>query len=433
MNIVMNEKTYSTPKKYTARRYCEYLDCTKYPVFNIEGKTQGRFCKDHKHEGMIDVMSKRCEFIGCNKQPTYGFIGGTTRIFCSKHRQDGMINIKHRKCDYNECNRQSTYGFERDPIRMFCKEHKHDGMIDIRNKKCEHAECNKQPNFGLKGETPRYCTEHKLENMIDVINPKCQYPDCTTIATRGLPAYCATHCAKHSQEGHIPHPKSKCRHFGCKEQALYTNKGGGTKPLRCKEHKEDDDINCVERICVSCGLLNILDPSGKCYVCDPNVYNTFALAKQNAVIKYLQHRDDIPKPVSCDSIAFDSECKLKYRPDIVYISPLESHYIVVEVDEKQHKDRNEVCECTRMINIAEAFMKPTLFIRYNPDDYKVDGKKQQITDNKRRKILAEHLKYAIDYPIEKIEEFIKGGSGVYMKQLFYDGFKGDNCEWIAIH
>lgn len=58
------------------------------------------------------------------------------------------------------------------------------------------------------------------------------------------------------------------------------------------------------------------------------------------------------------------------RPDIVLNSNNGYFKIDVEVDERQHKDRKELCECVRMKNIAEMFCLPTLYIRLNPDEYK---------------------------------------------------------------
>jgi hypothetical protein len=266
--------------------------------------------------------------------------------------------------------------------------------------------------------------------MIDIKHKRCEHPGCETRPSRGLPGHFATHCAKHIQEGQIPHPRNKCTHPLCKEQAIYTNKGDGSRPLRCEEHKLEDDINCVERKCVSCGILNILDPTGKCYACDPNKYNTFRLAKQNAVINFLSHKEDIPKPTSCDTIAFDSECELKVRPDMLY--DMGTHCVIIEIDENQHKGNPELCECTRMVNIAEALMKPTFFIRYNPDDYKINGRKQTISDNSRREVLAEHLKFSLKYDPETIESYMKEGS-VFIKQLFYDDYNPMNYDWTTIH
>jgi hypothetical protein len=424
------EKPSSNKKR--KQKTCEHPGCIKQPSFGMEGETRGRFCAEHKKEGMVNVKDKTCEHPGCKKQPAYANEGEKRGRFCVEHKEEGMVNVVNKRCEHPGCRKIPAYANEGEKRGRFCVEHKKEGMVNVKDKTCEHPGCRKIPAYANEGEKRgRFCVEHKEEGMVDVKHKTCKHPGCRTRPSRGLPGHPPTHCATHKQEGHIPYPKSKCSHPSCKEQALYTNKGGGTRPLRCETHKQDDDINCVERNCVSCGLLDILDHDGFCYSCKPSVFNTFRLAKQNAVVKFLSHIDYIPKPISVDAIATDSECDLKSRPDIVFLSETGTHYVIVEVDENQHKDRNESCECVRMVNIGEAFMKPTFFIRYNPDDFKVNRKRQKITDNARRKILAEHLNFALKYTPEKIAEFMKNG-GVFMKQLFFDGFNNAKCEWVTV-
>lgn len=79
--------------------------------------------------------------------------------------------------------------------------------------------------------------------------------------------------------------------------------------------------------------------------------------------------------ISCDTIVEQGEC-FKYRPD--FLIDCNTHFVVLEIDENQHKDRADECETVRMmINIFQSLGMPTKFIRYNPDKYRV---------NKERKI-----------------------------------------------
>jgi hypothetical protein len=57
-------------------------------------------------------------------------------------------------------------------------------------------------------------------------------------------------------------------------------------------------------------------------------------------------------------------CEMKLRPDILFDKV--THLVIVEVDEHQHKDRVEWCECSRMVNLFEISDPPTVFLRYNP-------------------------------------------------------------------
>ena len=63
------------------------------------------------------------------------------------------------------------------------------------------------------------------------------------------------------------------------------------------------------------------------------------------------------------SYAVTVACKLRSLIDC------NTHFIVVEIDEGQHKQYTKECEFSRMSNIYLANGLPTLFIRFNPDDF----------------------------------------------------------------
>ena len=84
-------------------------------------------------------------------------------------------------------------------------------------------------------------------------------------------------------------------------------------------------------------------------------------------------------------------------------------------DENAHKDYGSKCERNRMINISQALGIKTIFIRYNPDDYKVKGVKQTITKKTRQSLLLKVLDKMLKQKHEKID-FL---SVIYM---YYDDF-----------
>jgi len=78
-----------------------------------------------------------------------------------------------------------------------------------------------------------------------------------------------------------------------------------------------------------------------------------------------------------------------------------------------------------MINISQAFMKPTIFLRYNPDEYKVNGKTiVGPTKNKRLKTLTEWIEYLNKLKIEDIKLY--GFCSII--QLFYDDYNESNIK-----
>jgi hypothetical protein len=77
------------------------------------------------------------------------------------------------------------------------------------------------------------------------------------------------------------------------------------------------------------------------------------------------------------------------RPDFLW--DVGTHVVILEVDEDQHADRQEYCECVRMRNITESLMRPTIFIRYNPDGFKQEGRKVNLSHHKRMERLTKWI------------------------------------------
>ena len=110
------------------------------------------------------------------------------------------------------------------------------------------------------------------------------------------------------------------------------------------------------------------------------------MVKQNIIKKLLDDNNYIY--TYYDEI-IDVKCG-KERPDFVF--DCNTHYIVLEVDEDQHRGRLCSCEQVRMVNISQTLMgTPVIFIRYNPDMFKVDGLSIQISDNDRHIKLLEYI------------------------------------------
>ena len=64
---------------------------------------------------------------------------------------------------------------------------------------------------------------------------------------------------------------------------------------------------------------------------------------------------------------------LKNTPDVLI--HLNTHSIIVEIDEEQHKFYNPICDEARINNIQEALNRPIIIIRFNPDAYTDNDKK----------------------------------------------------------
>jgi len=361
---------------------CEHEGCDiKNPHFNVKGE-KGRFCVLHKTAEMVNVVSKLCEHIGCNKiNPSFNVKGGKG-CFCSKHKTAEMVNVTSKQCEYEGCDITPYFDIKGGKGR-FCVSHKTDEMVDVKTKRCEYEGCDKlQPSFNIKGQKARFCLAHKSPEMVDVKSKQCETDGCCIRAIYGIPGYSISHCSKHRTAGMIHRPTSKCT--DCKEPAIW---GIHWTPRHCDAHKTSDDETLVERPCVSCALPYILDRDNKCENCNPASWLTARLAKQNALMAYLDNRG--LKGSGTDTMVDGGVCG-KERPDRIY--DLGDKILILECDEHQHRQRACACEQARMVNIGQTFGGlPVYFIRWNPDDYSPAGRKKPEDVKKRYKLVGDFI------------------------------------------
>ncbi len=185
----------------------------------------------------------------------------------------------------------------------------------------------------------------------------------------------------------IKYPKRKCQIEKCNNYAIW----GKSVQEHCEEHKEKNEINLIEKNCINCGLSNVLNDKNKCCYCDPTNIKKVRLAKQSKVKLFLDQNEF--EYISCDKIIDGGACG-KERPDFLF--DCGDHFVILEIDENQHKNNNCECEQIRMINISQSLGLKTVFIRYNPDPFIVDNEKFNTTIGKRHKILEKWLRYLID-------------------------------------
>jgi hypothetical protein len=119
--------------------------------------------------------------------------------------------------------------------------------------------------------------------------------------------------------------------------------------------------------------------------------------------------EQVAKYLTSVGVAYDRELRIDFCGDggekkfarIDFTIHREDRTIPVEVDEDRHEHYGVGCDVARMMNVAAQHFAqegPTLplhFIRYNPDGYSVNGRKQTPT------MAARHLELmrAIDLPV----------------------------------
>lgn len=181
------------------------------------------------------------------------------------------------------------------------------------------------------------------------------------------------------------------------------------------QHNENLSSNVTQ--CKGCNIYwNHLAASEKCIFCKNSTSN---LRKEIIVKKsfeaFGQHFD-----------LHDSRLSVsKLRPDLLNYKDRKCA-ICVCVDEKQHSNETEFDRHTRMFTIGRALNKPTLFIRFNPDNFCVNNEKQQVPYEERFFTLY-HI-----YSILQNQIFIdnKKDNEFYCVYLFYNGF---NSNSITLH
>ena len=112
--------------------------------------------------------------------------------------------------------------------------------------------------------------------------------------------------------------------------------------------------------CIKCDLFIVSRAPHLCSYCNPSKRQK---TREMTIKALLESATDLGTPIHDKPIG--GECG-KYRPDFLFDAA--THYVVVEVDEDQHKSYDAECERIRMINILGALEIRCVFIRYNIPD-----------------------------------------------------------------
>jgi hypothetical protein len=391
------------------------------PIFNTEGMLFAEYCKFCKSDDMVDVINKKCK---CGKARANFNLDGQPAEYCQSCKSNDMIDVVHRLC---ECGRVSpSFNVVGQPAR-YCKECKTPDMINVVSKKCF---CGKSlPNFNIEGQPALYCQECKSPEMIDVKHQKCF---CGTRAYYGLPGMIPEKCAKHKSTGMINPPRKQCEADDCKEFATHGIKG----PVHCENHAQTDEYLLTERNCLKCNRLDILNAQGLCVnFCSleerDRLMKKRTKKKEEFVRKLLEKEIDLKEYViqEWQDSTIDPTCT-KRRPDFVYHCG--DHIVIIEVDEDQHKSYSN-CGSTReeklagenrrMFEIFQIFQGlPVVFLRYNPDGFRVNQKTMKVSDRIRHRILVQWIKKCL-------REF---QPGLLVKYLYYDDFNETDIGLIQI-
>ena len=262
-----------------------------------------------------------------------------------------------------ECEKYASYNVVGEKP-AYCGEHRKEGMVNVMTRSvCKEAGCNKIKKYGICGGKAGYCGEHRKEGMVNISAKRCIIDGCELHASYGVarPEYCNVH----KKEGMKNLQVKYCSKDGCNKQISYDK--DGNRLTVCSRHNSNKVKKPVKvkKGCNSCGLKMKLDKQGQCEYCRPSTFKAVRLAKQNALMEYLDARELVGS--GTDKVVEGGMCG-KERPDRVF--DFGDKIVILECDENQHKERERDCELTRMKNIGQMFGgTPVYFIRWNPDGY----------------------------------------------------------------
>jgi Probable Zinc-ribbon domain len=137
------------------------------------------------------------------------------------------------------------------------------------------------------------------------------------------------------------------------------------------------------QFCPSCGLWRTC--LGRlCRYCKPkNINKEYTKTKEYQVVKFL--KDALPDLPFTHNKSVGKECTDGHLfPDIRYDCTLHNreddtytpYFLIVEVDEFQHRGASYKCDQQRMYDIVAKLGAPCIFIRYNPDTKEKDSLKK---------------------------------------------------------
>jgi len=372
---------------------CFEKDCKTRAGYNYENEKNVKYCSKHKKTGMVDKAHKKCIEKKCSVRPSFNFENEKTPIYCETHMKDGMVNIGYVKCKFDKCNKNAIYSHDDKKLREFCGNHKKDGMINIVNKTCKEKNCNSSPTYNYENETERlYCETHKKDGMVNVKHKKCIFDGCETISSYN-----------------------------------YKDRKNG---MYCNTHKKENMIDIITKKCLSewCDTVaSNKNYKGYCAYCFTHLFPDEPVSrlyknKERLVGEYIKEQfKDI-------TLTFDKKIAgscIKQRPDI-YID-MGFQYIIIEVDENQHKSDNYSCENKRLMLIYNALeYRKMVVIRFNPDAY-IDKKYGKIAGciNKYGKIKSckkNEWNNRLKKLKECVDKYIKNEieKAVQIEYLFYD-------------
>ena len=152
---------------------CIHLDCNKQSSF---GTSNGKplYCLEHKPLDSFDVSHKLCEFSNCIIRPIYNYFGIKGGRYCAEHKLNGMVDINYTKCISEWCQDLGQYS-KSDGYCMHCYIHLFPDKPVVRNYKTKERAVveyvhNEFPNVSWISDRKIYdgCSRRRPDLFLDL-------------------------------------------------------------------------------------------------------------------------------------------------------------------------------------------------------------------------------------------------------------------------
>lgn len=394
------------------------IKCTSLAHYGDKDSREKKYCFDHKPEEYSNLTAGNPSCIKCMTIASFGDKDGTEKKYCARHRPDDYTDLSSKSFCI-KCGTTALYGDKDSKERKYCANHKPTEFSIIKSSEgCSVIGCVDKVYYVETLTGKRYCPTHSKDKIVTT-DPsiKCEEKLCNTVGTYGQSGIKPSRCAVHKKEtdrfrptAHCKYDKTCCREFATHGYII-------SKPLHCLAHSADDELNLVLDRCKICNRLELLDKNGICILHNESLQTERRLHKQTKIKEFIEKETEYKimiydKPV-------ETNCSNR-RPDIVIF--VETHYMVIEIDEFQHKHGNDYasdCENKRMLEIMQSLCYPTIFIRYNPDGYIPVGNQNVSVETNRPRILRKYLDICA-----KLKPTEKEGN-LTVLHLFYDGYDSE--------
>ena len=239
---------------------------------------------------------------------------------------------------------------------------------------------------------------------------KCKHPDCNAVFAQS--AHLSSHSRIHT--GSRPY---KCLHTGCDAAfaqssalASHVRTHTGQRPYKCqvdgcgKAFAQSNDL--TKHVRTHTGERPFLCPYPTCGKRFTQSANLATHRRQHRGLKTQRgprEEEKVALALEAAGIGFKREHRVDYscigdtygKAD--FVIDLNGGIIIVEVDEKQHRQYGVACDASRMAKIHTALALggnslPLAFIRYNPHSYVVNNKRAFCSTKDRLKSLGRVIK-----------------------------------------